>query len=304
MRSRAFHSGPPTPRRVYRINVFTRSEKSGNPAAVVVGFQGNDHAMQKMAAKINLPATVFVLPSQDPKFDAHLRFYSPTAELPMCGHGALAASVAVLEGEVKTAKVSTIKSNIELTRTDQSLVQMILPKAVRQTFDQNLRDKVCDLLDVNNESLLDRNLPYGIASVGVPLLFVPIVSREQLFALQPKKDALLKWTQEQSLGGIYAYTSDTIHKNSTFHARCFNPRFNNNFEDIATGAAAAALASIHSEKFPGATEIIIEQGTILGKESQIYITPDQDRLKVGGYLTILNATLEQDNNSTLSYGKI
>jgi predicted PhzF superfamily epimerase YddE/YHI9 len=59
--------------------------------------------MQRVARDKNLNATAFVAPRGSgavdeqgaPEFD--IKWFSPAAELPMCGHGTLSAAVALLE---------------------------------------------------------------------------------------------------------------------------------------------------------------------------------------------------------------
>src|SRR5438105_2400012 len=68
------------------VDVFAIGPFSGNPAAVcVLGEQPRVDWLQDLAAELALPATVFVL-------DHELRWFSPTSELDLCGHGTLAAA--------------------------------------------------------------------------------------------------------------------------------------------------------------------------------------------------------------------
>jgi PhzF family phenazine biosynthesis protein len=275
-------------REIVRVHVFTKEKSRGNPAALVRNFRGNIEEMQRLATRLDLPATIYLLPPEGKEAVAKLRFFTPTAELPMCGHGALAASLALIKrGSTERVPVETLQSKIMLARREDGLAQLVLPKA-KELASHISFEEVGNLIGIKNQSIIAKELPNCIASVGVPLLFVALKSREGLFSLAPKRNAILDWTKKNNLGGIYVYTPDTIAKNSTFHARCFNPRFNNQFEDVATGAAAGALASIYSQKYKVVGDIIIEQGTILNKDSQIVVStdPSQDDIMVGGYLAI------------------
>lgn len=288
-----------------RVQVFSKHQNRGNPAAVVTGFQGDDIKMQTLATKLDLPATVFVLQSESEDCSSKLRFFSPTSELPMCGHGALAASIAVVDGSEKVA-IQTVQKKIHLSMREDGLAQMMLQKDDKPNYDIHVKE-ICELLRLKSSFSINKDLPSCIASVGVPIVLVALKSRSDLFSLQPDSEGILAWTKQNNLGGIYAYTADTIYKDSTFHARCFNPRFNKNFEDVATGAAAGALAFAYSEAKKVAGDIIIEQGTYLNKESQIFVSvdPHDSEIKLGGFLTIHNEALKNNdediNTSTRNF---
>ena len=67
----------------------TDQSSSGNPAAVVEEFPGDDCAKQQLATKLNLPVTVFV---EKVNNIFTLQFFYPVREMPLCIHGALVAA--------------------------------------------------------------------------------------------------------------------------------------------------------------------------------------------------------------------
>src|SRR3954451_20134550 len=69
------------------VDVFTADRFSGNPLAVVLNAEGlSDEQMQAIAAEFNLAETTFVLPPREPAHTAHVRIFTPKAELPFAGH--------------------------------------------------------------------------------------------------------------------------------------------------------------------------------------------------------------------------
>lgn len=79
-----------------QIDAFTDTPFSGNPAAVcllsetpVAGW------MQHVAAEVNLSETAFVHSRADGAFD--LRWFTPVAEVDLCGHATLASAHALWE---------------------------------------------------------------------------------------------------------------------------------------------------------------------------------------------------------------
>ncbi len=74
------------------VDAFAEDVFGGNPAAVVLlpDEQRDDAWMQAVAAEFNLSETAFIVPSVDGQYD--LRWFTPTAEVELCGHATLAAA--------------------------------------------------------------------------------------------------------------------------------------------------------------------------------------------------------------------
>lgn len=80
---------------IFQLDAFTTRRFAGNPAAVVVLDRFPDDALlQAVAAENNLAETAFVVPSGG---GYELRWFTPTVEVPLCGHATLAAGAVVLE---------------------------------------------------------------------------------------------------------------------------------------------------------------------------------------------------------------
>jgi PhzF family phenazine biosynthesis protein len=80
---------------IYQVDAFTKLRFAGNPAAVMPmdRFPG-DAVMQAIAAENNKPETAFIV--SDGK-DYRIRWFTPTTEVPLCGHATLASSAVVIE---------------------------------------------------------------------------------------------------------------------------------------------------------------------------------------------------------------
>jgi PhzF family phenazine biosynthesis protein len=88
------------PAALLHVDAFADAPFCGNPAAVCLLDRGRPAEwMQALAAELNLPATVFV---EGAGTELGLRWFSPTAELALCGHGTLAAAHVLWE----TARLS------------------------------------------------------------------------------------------------------------------------------------------------------------------------------------------------------
>ncbi len=78
------------PQSLIQVDAFTDMPFAGNPAAVcVLTMPKPDRWMQQVAQEMNLSETAFVLPQAD---GFSLRWFTPTTEVPLCGHATLATA--------------------------------------------------------------------------------------------------------------------------------------------------------------------------------------------------------------------
>jgi len=78
---------------LYIVNAFSREPFRGNPAAVCPLNEWLDDAtMQRIAFQNNLSETAFILPADD---GYQIRWFTPAAEVPLCGHATLASAAVV-----------------------------------------------------------------------------------------------------------------------------------------------------------------------------------------------------------------
>jgi PhzF family phenazine biosynthesis protein len=80
---------------IFQVDAFTTRRFGGNPAAVLPmdDFPG-DAILQSVAAENNLAETAFLVREGD---DYRLRWFTPTVEVPLCGHATLASAAVVME---------------------------------------------------------------------------------------------------------------------------------------------------------------------------------------------------------------
>jgi PhzF family phenazine biosynthesis protein len=80
---------------IFKLDAFTTRRFAGNPAAVMPmnSFLG-DATLQAIAAENNLAETAFLVPEGG---EYRLRWFTPTTEVPLCGHATLASATVVME---------------------------------------------------------------------------------------------------------------------------------------------------------------------------------------------------------------
>lgn len=75
----------------FQVDAFAIGPLTGNPAAVMPLQQWLDDAtLQLIAAENNLSETAFTVPADGSEADYHLRWFTPTTEVDLCGHATLA----------------------------------------------------------------------------------------------------------------------------------------------------------------------------------------------------------------------
>jgi PhzF family phenazine biosynthesis protein len=80
---------------IYQLDAFATRRFAGNPAAVMpLDSFLSDAELQSIAAENNLAETAFLVPDGA---DYRLRWFTPTLEVPLCGHATLASAAVVME---------------------------------------------------------------------------------------------------------------------------------------------------------------------------------------------------------------
>ena len=79
--------------RIFQLNAFTDQAFSGGPAAVVpMEDFPDDEVLRGIASDNNLSETAFTAPCRSDEADFHLRWFTPTVEVELCGHATLATA--------------------------------------------------------------------------------------------------------------------------------------------------------------------------------------------------------------------
>ena len=75
---------------IYQVDAFTAEPFTGNPAGVcLMPVHGDEAWMQQVAREMNLSETAFLNPYIG---GYHLRWFTPTVEVDLCGHATLASA--------------------------------------------------------------------------------------------------------------------------------------------------------------------------------------------------------------------
>ncbi|MBC7986188.1 MAG: PhzF family phenazine biosynthesis protein, partial [Sphingomonadaceae bacterium] len=113
-----------------QIDAFAERPFEGNPAAVMpLDAWLDDTVMQAIAAENNLSETAFLIASDEQGVDYDLRWFTPAAEVAMCGHATLASGHWVLgqPGAGDAVRFRTRKAGVLEVRRGEGGYELDLP---------------------------------------------------------------------------------------------------------------------------------------------------------------------------------
>ena len=92
---------------IVQIDAFAGKPFEGNPAAVMPLAEWlEDAVLQAIAAENNLSETAFLVPDESGASDFELRWFTPAAEVALCGHATLASGHFVLSSDPARDRVT------------------------------------------------------------------------------------------------------------------------------------------------------------------------------------------------------
>lgn len=257
--------------RLHRLAAFTADPRGGNPAGVWIGERLPEVAeMQRIAARVGYSETAFVAPARGR--ERRVRYYSPEAEVPFCGHATIATGVVLADADGEgTYRLATAVGDVQVAvaRRD-GLAEAALTSVVPRQAEASgaLVAEVLDTLGWNAGEL-DGSIPPVRAYAGAWHLVLAAASAGRLAALRYDFDALKALMQRESLTTLQLVWRERA---DLFHSR--NPfPVGGVVEDPATGAAAAALGGYLRDVglLPAPTTILVRQGEAMGRPSRLVV---------------------------------
>jgi PhzF family phenazine biosynthesis protein len=256
---------------LHRLSAFTGTPDGGNPAGVWIGEALPDGAtMQRIAAEVGYSETAFVAPERGSV--RTVRYFSPAAEVPFCGHATIAAGVQLgdLEGdgayrfETRAGEVA-VAVHTRDGRREASLTS-VEPRS-RAVPPALLVEALAALGWSANE--LDPTIPSVLAYAGAWHLVIAAATSDRLARLDYDFHRLRRAMLDADLTTLQLIWRE---REDLFHAR--NPfPVGNVVEDPATGAAAAALGGYlrDSGLIAAPADITILQGETMGRPSELRV---------------------------------
>lgn len=268
---------------VYVAVAFSKDAKGGNKAGVVLG-RSELTSVQKaaIAKEMGYSETAFVLDSD--KADFKLQYFTPTEEVPLCGHATIAA--------FSTLKLLNMLDKPDCTiETEAGILNIHIKDDGLILMEQN-RPAYLEVLDSDiftgciERNFIDHRFPIQIVSTGLNDVMLPVDSVEHLEQLSPDFEMIANMSKEKEVVGVHAFT---IIKESDVTAICrnFAPLYGID-EESATGTANCALACYLFKYYKQQSQYVFEQGHNMGDISRIVVNLSYhenviDSVFVGGY---------------------
>lgn len=258
---------------IYQVDAFTTHPFKGNPAGVCIMEEEPSVAwMQNIAMEMNLSETVFVFPGKDCRM---IRFYTPEAEIDLCGHATLSASHILYEsGEVKNNDEIRFSSKAGelIIRQDGDWITMNFPSY--ELHKMEITDEFEKVTGMVPQELYR-------AAYGWTLALMK--SEKEVREMNPHFSIM-----KNSEFGDLIVTSPSSDNEFDFCVRCFAPALGIN-EDPVTGSAHCALGPFWHDK-TGKTDFISHQ--VSKREGILKVSLKGDRVEISGQAkTIFKADL-------------
>ncbi|XP_050265157.1 uncharacterized protein LOC126709106 [Quercus robur] len=296
------------PVKYYVVDAFTDSPFKGNPAAVCLLEEERDEQwLQAVAAEFNISMTCYLtrltdtgsdsLKSPNPRF--HIRWFTPVAEVELCGHATLAAAHTLFSSGlvnsniiefVTLSGILTAKKFLEIKASDSSDIQN---GEAQECFLIELNFPTVPAIDVNSAEVSSISSALNGASVidikkitTSDALFVVLPSGESVIEIQPEFDAIRKCP------GLGIIVSGAAPSGSgfDFYSRIFWPKLGIN-EDPVCGSAHCTLAPYWGKKL-GKCDLVAYQASARSGVLNIHLDEQNQRVLLRGKaVTIMEGSL-------------
>jgi PhzF family phenazine biosynthesis protein len=260
-------------KKIYQVDSFTNQAFKGNPAGVMIVDESfGETKMQQLALEMNLSETAFVIPNDK---NLRIRFFTPSVEVPLCGHATLASAHILYElGYFKPEEWIHFESQFgELViRQDQGWITMNFP--AYKIVEVDLQIDFKQLIGFIPAKCWKSDDDWFIALAKHEL---DIVNASPLF------EQLIP----NGLGHLMI-TAKSEKPHRDFVVRCFAPRSGIN-EDPVTGSAHCGLTPLWHQ-LTGKTQFVSEQ--LSNRGGLLKLNFLHNRVEISGQaVTIFNAEL-------------
>jgi PhzF family phenazine biosynthesis protein len=242
----------------FQVDAFADRPLTGNPAAVMPLEQWlDDPTMQAIAAENNLSETAFTVPRESGDADFDVRWFTPAAEVELCGHATIAAGHVLMTGQ--SVRFAT-KSGVLIVSRRDTMLELDMRAA---NLDEVYEPELCRALGV-------RDRPVWLADGYNDAAIVELEDEAQVRACSPDF-AELKTIRRMAVVTARGSQQDVA-------SRVFVPYLGID-EDPVTGSAHAALVPYWTQRL-GRREFTALQAS--ARTGILHCRQDGDRAVLGG----------------------
>ncbi|MEI8216604.1 MAG: PhzF family phenazine biosynthesis protein [Eubacteriales bacterium] len=279
----------------YIVDAFADQLFGGNTAGVVILKNKEDfpceEVMIKTAAELKYSETAFVKRIGKKQFN--IRYFTPAAEVDLCGHATIGAFGALLDkGFIKNndvCMVSTLAGNIEVLVQDGFVfMDMSTPIEIAAISEHKNIEELAGIMGIAAEKII---MEPKLVSTGLPDIMLAVDSKETLMEINPDFKALAELSKKYEVVGVHAFAL-AAEEDITAYCRNFAPLYDID-EEAATGTSNGALTYYlyKSGLIKENEKNVFLQGESMNRPSKIMSmltkTENSINIKVGGVYKIL-----------------
>jgi len=235
--------------RLYQVDSFTNELFRGNPAGVIPNADGlSDEQMQSIARELNNSETAFILKPAKNDHEVRIRFFTPTVEVPSCGHATIAAHyIRAIENDLHSCnviqKIGIGILPVEIMRNEKEIKIMMTQGTVKfeDPLESGKVNNICDALHLNERDV-HKGCPIRIVSTGHSKVMISLNDLNVLESLNPNFDALKKISKDINCNGYFVFKINSAESDILTSGRMFAPAIGIN-EDPVTGNANGPLGA-------------------------------------------------------------
>ncbi|MFQ5832560.1 MAG: PhzF family phenazine biosynthesis protein [Candidatus Thorarchaeota archaeon] len=268
-----------------QTSVFTdnRYPFGGNQLATFWDSDGNlnlsDEEMQGITREFNFSETTFIVPTEKSNCAVKVRIFTPAEEIPFAGHPTLGTAFVMKHKGLLPEKKARVNLELGIGPTavgylsaDTILMEQNKPEFLSVVND---RDAIARAVQLDASDISERS-PAQYVSTGFPFLIVKVESLRAVRNAVPNPPEIAKALSGRASQEVVIFSTETVHEDSSVHARMFAPAFGV-LEDPATGSAAGPLGAYVEkynvlERSKIGEPVIIEQGFELNRPSRLIST--------------------------------
>ena len=259
---------------VFIINSFTSEKFKGNPTAVcLTDTHLNTDTASFLAKDFNFPVTAFVEIGGEDQNTFPIRYFTPTQEIPACGHATLASVKAVADKfSIDAFSFKTVENILLHTQIRDNVITMTYPKYLLKDY------------SMSNAMLQSMKITeYRSAGICTELeaIFIELDDPALLRSIQPDFAKLVA-SNDKIIEVVITSLSDD--NNYDFILRSFCPWIGID-EDPVTGSVHAVLAGFWKTRL-NKTNLKAYQASQRGGE--VFVTALPDKVQIGGKATLVS----------------
>lgn len=274
------------------VDAFTDSAFKGNPAAVCfLESEKDEKWLQAVAAEFNISQTGYLTPittdvavTSNPRF--RLRWFTPVAEVKLCGHATLAASHILFSNGLVSSDI------IEFDTLSGILTAKKVPESINPESVSNGEAKESFLIELDFPVVPTTEFSIDAVSISKALnsapiidvkktttfgdLFVVLPSGKDVAEINPEFGEILKCPGR----GVIVSGVAPPESGFDFYSRFFCPKLGIN-EDPVCGSAHCALAPYWSKKL-GKCDFMAYQASPRSGILDIHVDEQNQRVLLRG----------------------